>query len=219
MLTTIILVSIVLRLGLGEALVGFHFDDADPQRRRQLARPATRTLLAVTTVAAILVALLAGPISDALLDAHRPGIIQAAALGLWAFTNLELAYALLRVEERARAFATASLINVGLTVIGTVYLVVVRDEGAIGLLLGNYIASAVVLIGLWWTERDAFGFRPGGIDRPQLAPMLRFALRTVPAEASVFALFFIDRFWLFRFESASEAGLYSLRVQLDGILV
>ena len=220
MLTTIILVSIVLRLGLGEALVRFHFDDADPERRRAIARTATGTLFIATTLAA-----LAGrarspdPISDALLDAHQPGVIRAAALGLWAFTNLELAYALLRVEERARAFATASLINVALTVALTVYLVVIRDEGAIGLLLGNYIASAVVLVGLWWTEREAFGFRRGGIDRAQLGPMLRFGLPTVPAEVSVFALFFIDRFWLFRSRAPAEAGLYSLSVKLAGIVV
>jgi O-antigen/teichoic acid export membrane protein len=219
MLTTIILVSIVLRLGLGEALVRFHFDDADPQRRRRLARTATGTLFIATTLAAVVVALLAGPISDALLDKHQPDVIRAAALGLWAFTNLELAYALLRVEERARAFATASLANVALTVILTVYLVVLQDEGAVGLLLGNYIASAVILVGLWWVEREAFGFRPGGIDRAQLGPMLRFGLPTVPAEVSVFALFFIDRFWLFRFESAAEAGLYSLSVKLAGVVV
>jgi O-antigen/teichoic acid export membrane protein len=97
--------------------------------------------------------------------------------------------------------------------------VVIRDGGAVGLLLGNYIASAVVLIGLWTVERDAFGFRPGGIDRAHLGSMLRFGLPTVPAEVSVFALFFIDRFWLFRFESASEAGLYSLSVKLAGIVV
>jgi O-antigen/teichoic acid export membrane protein len=219
MLTTIILVSIVLRLGLGEALVRFHFDDADPERRRQIARTATGTLFIATTVAAVASALLAGPISDALLDAHRPGVIRAAALGLWAFTNLELAYALLRVEERTRAFATASLINVGLTVILTVALVVFADKGAIGLLLGNYIASAVVLAGLWWTQRDAFGLRPGGIARAQLGPMLRFGLPTVPAEVSVFALFFIDRFWLFRFQTPAEAGLYSLSVKLAGVVV
>ena len=77
----------------------------------------------------------------------------------------------------------------------------------------------MVLIGLWWRERDAFGFRPGGIDRAQLGPMLRFGLPTVPAEVSVFALFFIDRFWLYRFESAAEAGLYSLSVKLAGVVV
>src|SRR4051812_49416169 len=124
MLTTIILVSIVLRLGLGEAFVRFHFLDADAARRRHLARTATGTLLAITTVAALLVAIFAGPVSRALLGSEQPDVVRAAALGLWAFTNLELAYALLRVEERAKAFATASLINVALTVILTVWLVV-----------------------------------------------------------------------------------------------
>ncbi|HEY6888457.1 MAG TPA: lipopolysaccharide biosynthesis protein [Solirubrobacter sp.] len=219
MLTTIILVSIILRLGLGEALVRFHFLDTDPERRRKLARTATGSLFIATTLAAIVISFLADPISHALLDTDQPAVIRAAALGLWAFTNLELAYSLLRVEENARAFATASLINVGLTVLLTIYLVVLRDQGAVGLLLGNYVASAVVLVGLWWTQRDAFGFRPGGIDRAQLGPMLRFGLPTVPAEVSVFALFFIDRFWLFRFEDAAEAGLYSISVKLAGIVV
>src|SRR3954452_23390944 len=124
-LTTIILLSIVLRLGLGEAFVRFHFLDADPERRRVLARTATGTLFVATTAASFLAVALAAPISHALLQTDQPELIRAAALGLWAFTNLELAYALLRVEERARAFATASLINVVLTVLLTVLLVVV----------------------------------------------------------------------------------------------
>src|SRR4051794_5652597 len=215
LLTTIILVSIVLRLGLGEAFVRFHYLDADPIRRRHLARTATGTLLAVTTGAAIFVALFAAPVSRALLGTEQPDVVRAAALGLWAFTNLELAYALLRVEERARAFAAASLINVALTVVLTLLLVVVREEGALGLILGNYVASAVVFVGLWWHERAAFG----SIARDQLGPMLRFGLPTVPAEVSVFALFFVDRLWLYRFESADAAGLYSLSVKLAGIVV
>ena len=61
LLTTIILVSIVLRLGLGEALVRFHYLDADPERRRRLARTATGTLFVATTLAAVAVALAAEP--------------------------------------------------------------------------------------------------------------------------------------------------------------
>src|SRR5918997_3284186 len=219
LLTTIILASIVLRLGLGEAVLRFHFIDADPERRRRLARTATGTLFAVTTLAAAAVALAAEPVSRLVLGESHPAELRAAALGLWAFTNLELAYALLRVEERGRAFATASLINVGLTVVLTVYLVVLRDEGALGLLLGNYAASAVVLVGLWIKERDAFGLRPGGIERAQLGPMLRFGLPTVPAEVSVFALFFIDRLWLYRLEDPGAAGDYSLSVKVAGVVV
>jgi O-antigen/teichoic acid export membrane protein len=215
LLTTIILVSIVVRAGLVEAFVRFHFLDADEQRRRELARTATVSLVILTTVVAALAALFAEPLSRLILGSSHPDELRAAALGLWAFTNLELAYALLRVEERARAFALASLANVLLTVGLTVWLVVGRDEGAMGLLLGNYVASAVVLVGLWATQRDAIG----AISRAQLGPMLRFGLPTVPAEVSVFALFFVDRLWLYRFESESAAGLYSLSVKLAGVVV
>jgi O-antigen/teichoic acid export membrane protein len=144
------------------------------------------------------------------LGADRPAELRAAALGLWAFTNLELAQALLRVDERAREYATAALVNVALTVGLTVWLVVVRDEGALGLLLGNFGASTLVLLGLWVRLRDAFG----APDRALLGPMLRFGLPTVPAEVSVFAIFFVDRLYLYRAASEAEAGLYALSVKL-----
>src|SRR3954447_20854732 len=214
-LTTIILCSILLRLGLGEAFVRFHYLDEDAQRRRRLARTATGTLLAITTVAALGIAVFAEPVSRLLLGNSQPDVIRAGALGLWAFTNLELAYALLRVEERARAFAIASLANVLLTVALTLWLVVGRDEGALGLLLGNYVASAVILVGLWIALRDSVGRIHGETPRP----MLRHGLPTVPAEVSVFALFFVDRLWLYRFESEDAAGLYSLSVKLAGVVV
>ena len=92
----------------------FHYLDADPERRRRLARTATGSLFIVTTRRGA-----RGRARRRRRSARRcwasasPDVVRAAALGLWAFTNLELAYALLRVEERARAFATASLINVG----------------------------------------------------------------------------------------------------------
>src|SRR5262249_35235656 len=139
LLTTIILVSIVVRAGLVEAFVRFHFLDADEQRRRELARTATISLIVLTTVVSIAVAIFAAPLSRLILGSTHANEMRAAALGLWAFTNLELAYALLRVEERARAFALASLANVALTVVLTVWLVVGRGEGVMGLLLGNYV--------------------------------------------------------------------------------
>ena len=73
LLTTIILVSIILRLGLGEAFVRFHFLDADPDRRRRLARTATGTLFIVTTVAALAISAAATPVSNALLGEAAPG--------------------------------------------------------------------------------------------------------------------------------------------------
>ena len=52
-----------------------------------------------------------------------------AVFGLWVFTNYELLMALFRLDERARAYFTASLVNVLLTIALTVWLVVVRGRG------------------------------------------------------------------------------------------
>jgi O-antigen/teichoic acid export membrane protein len=215
LLTVVILLSIVVRLGLGEAFVRFHFLDEDAERRRRLARTATGVLAVATTLVAGAMAVAAGPLSELLLGDPRPAEMRAAALGLWAFTNLELAYALLRVDERTRPYVAASLTNVALTVVFTVTLVVVLEEGAFGLLLGNFAASAVVLVGLWAVLRDALGLP----DLEQLRKMLRFGLPTVPAEVSVFALFFVDRLWLYRFESEGAAGLYSLATKLAAAVI
>ncbi|MDQ3608050.1 MAG: lipopolysaccharide biosynthesis protein [Actinomycetota bacterium] len=216
LLTYIILFSILLRAGLGEALVRMWFHDEDPQRRRRLARTASGTVLLATTTAALLALVFAGPLSRLALGVDDATLLGLGVLGLWAFTNLEVAYALLRVEERRRTYLRASLANVVLTVTLTIVLVVVLDGGARGYVAGNYVASAVVLLGLWWTLRDRVGLRPrAGL----LAAMLRFGAPTVPADASIFALNVIDRAYLLRADSASAAGLYAIAVKLATVVI
>ena len=209
LLTFIILASILLRLGLGEAFVRFHFQ-TPPEDRARLARSTTAAVLLATTATALLAAVLAGPLSSLVLGFEEAGLMRIAVLGLWAFTNLEVAYALLRVEERRRAYLTASLCNVVLSVALTVTLVVGLDQGARGYLAGNYVASLVVLLALWWTLRDRIGLRV----EVALGPLLRFGLPTVPADATVFALNVVDRAYLLRTQSAAAAGLFALSVKL-----
>ncbi|MDP9345164.1 MAG: lipopolysaccharide biosynthesis protein [Actinomycetota bacterium] len=213
LLTAIILVSIVLRAGLGEAFVRFWFDDEDPARRQALARRATATVLAASTVVSLLALAFAGPLSQGLLNRRDATLMACGVLGLWAFTNLEMAYALLRVEERRRAYLVASAANVLLTVALTVTLVVGLDGGARGYVLGNYAASTVVLAGLWlFALRGRVAFVPR--DVRALAPLLRFGAPTVPADAAVFALNVVDRAYLLRADSPAAAGLYSVSVKL-----
>ena len=167
-------------------------------------------MLLVTTLVALLAAVLAGPLSTLLLGFEDAGLMRIAVLGLWSFTNLEIAYALLRVEERRRAYVVASLCNVLLTVALTVTLVVALDGGARGYLAGNYVASTVVLLALWWLLRGRIGLRP----EMGLGPLLAFGVPTVPADATVFALNVVDRAYILRTQSAAAAGLFALSVKL-----
>lgn len=215
LLTAVILFSIVLRLGVGEAFVRFYFTDEDHARRTRIARTATAAVAWTTTVAALTAVAFSGELSRLVLGFDDPLLMDCAILGLWAFTNLEMAYAQLRVDERARAYMYASGANVAMTVTFTIALVVFADQGARGLLLGNFGASTITVLGLWWVLRKRFSLRVRPAD---LRAMLGFGLPTVPADASVYALQVADRFYLFRGVGHSAAGEYSIAVQLATVV-
>jgi O-antigen/teichoic acid export membrane protein len=210
----VILISIVTRFGMIEAFLRFYYADADPGRRDALVRRGASFLLAATTVVAALLLAFAGPLSSLVLGHHDPGLLRIAVLGLWAFTNQEYAWAILRVDERLRAYATASLVNVLLTVASVLVLVIVAHLGARGYLLGNYGSTTLVLLVVWWTLRRRL--RPTGTAAESLRTLMRFGLPTVPAEASVYLLSIVDRYYIYHHRSAATAGLYSIAIKLAG---
>jgi len=217
LLVAVILLSIVLRLGVGEAFIRFYYDHTDSERRGGIAAGAVAFVLATTTVAALLGVAFSGTLSSLLLGIHDAVLFDLAMLGVWAFTNLEIAYALLRADERTGTYMRASVANVVMTIGLTIYLVVGRHDGARGLLAGNYTASAVVLVGLWWNERGRL-FAHVRSPAMRLRGMLAFGLPTVPADASVYALQVVDRWYLLRAQSAAAAGLYALAAKLATVV-
>ena len=210
----VIFISILVRFGIIESFLRFYFTDEDRERRDALVRRSFLFLLVTTTIASIVLAALAGPLSQIVLGHRDVSIFRVAVLGLWTFTNLELAYAVLRVDERLRTYAIASVTNVVFTIIASVVLVVALGKGPEGLLLGNYGVSTVVLLALWWTMRERLLPRPGKGEG--LPALMRFGLPTVPAEISVYALSIIDRYYIYHDRSPRLAGLYSIAVKLAG---
>jgi len=213
----VILISILARLGMIEAFLRFYFADTDPERRDALARRAVVFLLVSTTIVSIVLLVFAAPLSGVVLSHRSPGIFRVAVLGLWSFTNLELAYQLLRVDERLRLYAGASVANVVLTVAATITLVIGLHRGAEGYLLGNYGATTVILVWLWFKLRGRLRSRPAGFTNVErFSELMRFGLPTVPAEASVYLLSIVDRYYLYHDRSPSLAGVYSIAIKLAG---
>ena len=117
---------------------------------------------------------------------------------------------LLRLDERAKAYFTITVINVLVTIPFTVYLVVVEDMGANGILLGTFGTGAIFLAYRLWVERRRLSLRP---DLGLLRRMVRFGLPTMPAELTLYSLNFIDRIIIVRLAGLAEAGLYALAVK------
>ena len=208
LIVAVIAASIVIRLGIIEALLRFYYErDEDPDR---VVKTGFASLFWTTTLGLAIALPLAEPISQLLLDRSDPELVRIAIFGLWVFTMYEFLLALFRLDERAKAFFAFTVSNVLVTIPVTVWLVVVQEEGAQGLLLGQYATGAVFLAALLVTQRRRLSLVP---DWPLLRRMMRFGLPTMPAELSLYSLNFIDRVMLVRLAGLADAGLYALSVK------
>lgn len=208
----VVSVSIVVRLGLIEAILRFYYqDDEDPAA---VVRSTFAGLFWLATIGSLTLLPFAKPISEALLDpktAAEAGqmaeLTRIAIGGLWVLTMWEFMLTLFRLEERARAYFVTTLLNV-LAAIGlTVVLVVGFEDGARGLLIGSYATGAAFVLGLIILQWRRLSLR---FDRTLLRRLFRFGLPTMPAEASLYLLNFVDRLIIVRSLGLREAGLYSL---------
>jgi O-antigen/teichoic acid export membrane protein len=208
MFAAVVSASILVRLGMIEALLRFYYrDDEDPDR---VVATSFAALFWIATAAALIALPFAAPISEALLNRSAPELARISIGGLWVATMFEYLLTIFRLEERARAFFVTTMISV-LAAIGlTVVLVVGLGEGARGLLLGSYASGAAVVAGLLVVHWRRLSLRP---EIPLLRRLLRFGLPTMPAELSLYMLNFVDRLIILRMAGAGEAGLYSLAVK------
>ncbi len=210
MFAAVVAASIVVRLGLIEALLRFYYREGEDPAR--VLAGSFAALFWLATGIALVALPFAGPISEALLDQPAPELARISIAGLWVLTLHEFLLTIFRLEERARAFFVTTMANVVAAIALTVVLVVGLDEGARGLLLGSYLSGAAVvliLIGMHWRRLSL------RVDRELIRRMLRFGLPTMPAELSLYGLNFVDRVIILRSLGAAEAGLYSLAVKFS----
>jgi O-antigen/teichoic acid export membrane protein len=210
----VVTASIIVRLGLIEAILRFFY--LPEEDGRKVVSSTFAGLFWLSTLGALIALPFAAPLSELLLPnpeklgGSAPELVRIAIAGLWVLTMWEFMLTMFRLEERARAFFVTTILNV-LAAIGlTVVLVVGLDEGARGLLIGSYASGAafvLVLIALQW-RRLSLRFDPALLRR-----LFRFGLPTMPAEVSLYALNFADRLIIARSLGLAEAGLYSLGVK------
>jgi O-antigen/teichoic acid export membrane protein len=214
--TFVIFVSIVARFGIIESFLRYYFIDEDPARRDALVRRSVLFLVATTTVACALLVIPAAPLARLITSVHVPGAFRWSVLGIWSFTNLEMAQAVLRVDERLRAYAIVNSINVVVTVAGSLVLVIGLNKGYEGLLIANYGTSTLVLFGLWWHLRERVSRGTTGAE--SFRTLFRFGLPTVPAEASVYALSVLDRQYIVHNQGPAAAGRYAIAIKVAGAI-
>ncbi|HUQ23939.1 MAG TPA: lipopolysaccharide biosynthesis protein [Gaiellaceae bacterium] len=205
----------ILRAGISSAFFRFWFDAEDDEQRLLVLRTSFWFTMASATIGLAAGAFLAGPVADAL-GLQDPWLVRAAFVGIWAQMNFEQLTAVFRVEERSGLFVLASLANIAVTVLATVLLIVVYDQGARGLIVGNFTGTLTVYLVLLGYRRAQLG---RSFSRELLREMNRFGVPLVPASLALIAMNLGDRFFLNHFAGIAEVGRYEIGVRLASAMV
>jgi O-antigen/teichoic acid export membrane protein len=211
------ILTVLLAAGVKSAFFRFYFDEPEGPGQLRVIRTSFWFTMASGTAGLVAGVLLAGPISQLLFGtADHADLVRAAFVGLWAHVNYEQMTSLFRVEQRSVAYLIATLINLGLTVGATVLLVVVWEQGPIGVIVGNFTGTLLVYVGLLAYRREQLGLE---LDRPLLGEMNRFGMPLVPSALFLWALNFSDRFFLVKLAGPREVGLYSIGVRVASAII
>jgi O-antigen/teichoic acid export membrane protein len=208
----------VLRGGISSAFFRFWFDSDDAAHRRLVLRTSFWFTMGAATLGLAAGLLLAGPIASAFIPGFEDGpqLVRAAAVGLWAQMNYEQLTAVFRVEERSLGFLAASLANIAVTIGATVVLVVALEQGAIGVVAGNFTGTLAVYLALVAYRREQLGL---SFSRPLLREMQRFGVPLVPSALALIVVNFSDRLFLARLADVAEVGLYELGARIASAMV
>jgi O-antigen/teichoic acid export membrane protein len=206
----------LLRGGVQSAFFRFYFDASDVAGRLRVVRTAFWFTMTSATAGLVAGWLLADPISGALGLGDEDWLVRAQFVGLWAQMNYEQLTALFRVEQRPKAFVAASLTNVAITIAATVVLVVGYEQGALGVIAGNFTGTLAVYLALLAFRREQLGLQ---FDRSLFHTMERFGLPLVPSALALIAMNFSDRFFISHLASLDEVGRYELGARIAAAMV
>ena len=207
----------VFRLGISSAFFRFYFDATDEEGRILVVRTSFWFTMASATLALTLGVIFATQISHVLFGTdHHADLVRAAFVGLWAQMNYEQLTSLFRVEERSVSYVIATLANLLVTVAATLVLVVGLDQGALGVIVGNFTGTLAVWAVLLAYRRFQLGLQ---FDYGLFRRMNKFGLPLVPSALALWAVNFIDRLFLVKLSSVHEVGLYSIGVRVASAIV
>jgi O-antigen/teichoic acid export membrane protein len=207
---------VVLRLGISNAFFRFYFDSKDESYRTLVVRTSFWFTMAMATLGLVVGFVFATPIAHVLRFGDDPWLVRAGFVGLWAQMNYSQLTSLFRVEERPVAFVTASVANIFITVGATVLLVVGLHKGATGAVVGNFLGTLAIYFVLLGYRRYQLGLQ---FDRGLLRRMNHFGLPLVPSALALWAINFVDRFFVAVFKGQSEVGVYSLAIRASSVIV
>jgi O-antigen/teichoic acid export membrane protein len=210
------ILSVVLGMGLGRALVRLHVEQQDDAGKGAVLG----TALAAYAGTSLLIALLAYPVS-LIASTYLFGLENDTWVFAWAIWglipstlfNLQLNYII--VLKRSGLYLFISVIKAVLLTGLNLGLVVFFDQGVFGIvlatLIGSSIVSLIILVDMYRTTSMS-------LSRPVLVSLLRFGGPLVPTVMLDTIQSSLDRYFIGSLQGAVALGHYGLGLRVTSLL-
>jgi O-antigen/teichoic acid export membrane protein len=197
----------VLTLQMGPALFRFYYDCRSEQERADLQSTAFWVLLGIGTPVVMVGSVLARLVSLTLLDNTTYSVLVLLMLVATLLQIVQtVPLAVFRAREQASHYVTISLGNVIVTMLVSVYLVVILHMGVLGVFLGNVIGLAV---GTLLSVSILRGIKM--IVNASLArQLIRFGVPMSLGLLPVVLIDVSDRYFLNWLSTIDEVGIYAV---------
>ena len=207
---------LVLVLGMDGALARFFHHEPDREARVRMASSSLWFRLVLALAVGVIVALAAGPIASQLIggDVYRK-YLKIGAVTL-PFTLIVLfGNDVLRVTFQPVKFITLNAVQTVLVGVLSVWFVSVKGLGVAGMLYGRLFGDAACAVLALVLIRHSI--RPW-FSWPTLRRMLAYGAPALPAIIAFSTITSMDRYFLQRFRSLEDVGVYAIAVKFFAVV-
>ncbi len=209
--------TIVLKFGLNQAFFRHYYDTEDPEHRHRIVGTTLIFLLLSSALFTGALYMLAPQISWLVFsgDASRANLLRLIFyIGFFDIITL-IPDTILRVNFRSTRYSILNIIAFVFQLLAISYLVVVVDASVenvlIGRLAGTIFEAVIFFLVVWRELRLTFSFS-------ELRGMLTFGTPLIFGQISFTLFMMIDRFFLERYGTDKELGVYAMSNTLISVV-
>jgi O-antigen/teichoic acid export membrane protein len=214
-LTTYI-AGMFLALGISQSVMRFYYDFEEPQQRNTVVCTALFSIWVISLFGMFWFILFSPGISILVFkSSNNGGLFRLIFLTLTFSLANEIPLSFIRAQQKSVLFTVISLSRLILSLGLNILFIVGFRWGVRGIILSAAITQGINSIFLFFYTIKQTGIH---FSWTKLKHMLVYGLPYIPGGLGMFVLNFVDRFFLQRFASLSEVGIYSLGYKFGMII-
>ena len=216
-LTAITIMSYFLILGLDSATARHYYDAETEEEKRSILSTWLWFEILISIPVVFLLILYAEPICELIFTDSQLAPYFRLGVAILPFSLISSVSLLtLRLKFQSKRFSIVTVSSVLVQALASIALVVYYRLGITGVFLASLITNIyLAIIGMVFTYRN---FQLV-LKISWLKPLLMFGVPLVPASISLWVMNYSNRYFLIRFTSLSDIGIYSVGARVASIVI